>query len=348
MKKKLFIAIGVLAFVMSSCNPKSETKTSDHLVLAKNIEYDVTINNYRLLASCLEGGANWFYSSIDDIWFMNNLEPSVRVPFINLLFENALKGKLELLDLNNKPIDTTMFKKMLFYKDTLNLMRTDPPYDEFDTIIQKKICETADITALRFREEWTYNPKTMAIDKKVIAIAPIISPDKNNAENIFVKENGKPLFWIKFSKETPANTVLTKRITSTVAFFREDNVKALNMDSVLIEKYIATLLSKVKAGSITAYFPSDEMTNEIINTKDVNEIINGNEKDHVKITDIRFIEEWYFDPNTMYMQKKVVGIGLLAKDYDTEGRLRGYRSLFRIFFRDVWMPFDKKLDLAKK
>lgn len=348
MKKKLFIAIGVLAFIMTSCNPKGENKTSDHQVLAKNIEYDVTINNYQVLASCLEGGADYFYSSIDDLWFINNLEASVRMPFIDKLFENAFSGKLELFDVNDKAMDTTMFKKMMFYMDSVSYCRTEPPYDWYDTIIQKKICETADITVLRFREEWTYDPQSMAISKKVLAMAPIISPDKNNDEKTFVKENGKPLFWIKFSKEMPTNTVITKRILSNVSFFGKDDRNTLNVDSALVEKYLSELVNKIKTDSITAYSVSQGFTNEKISNKDFVETINGNAEENIKITDIRFIEEWSFDPNTMYLQKKVVGICPVFKDYDSERKFRGYRLFFRIFFNDVWMPFDEKLDLAKK
>ena len=300
------------------------------------------------MASCLEEGANYFYSSIDDIWYFNNLESSVRVPFIDQLFENAFKGKLELFDVNNKAMDTTMLKKMMIFQDTLHLMRTDPPYDTFDTIIKKKICEALDITAIRFREEWTYDPQSMAINKKVVAMAPIISLDKKNSGKTFVKGTGKPLFWIKFSKETPVNTVLTKRIISNVPFFGKDDTKALNMDSALIEKYITALISKLKSDSITAYVAFDKLSNKKLSSKDVSETLSGFAKENKKITDIRFLEEWTFDPNTMYLQKKVVGICPLIKEYDAKGGFRGYIILFWVYFNDVWMPFDKKLDLAKK
>lgn len=49
--------------------------------------------------------------------------------------------------------------------------------------------------------------------------------------------------------------------------------------------------------------------------------------DWTTITKIRFHEEWYFDPNKLRFEKKVLGIGMIVDTFNDEGVKTGERCL---------------------
>jgi len=65
------------------------------------------------------------------------------------------------------------------------------------------------------------------------------------------------------------------------------------------------------------------------------------------VSNIRFLEEWYFDPNTMAIIKKFVGVSPVSLAYDENNEFRGWRILFWSYFAPVWMPYNKTLELKK-
>jgi hypothetical protein len=361
LKKPIYFMIGSLLLIIVSCTPKGENKTT-RPVISKNIEYDVTINNFKMFSQ-------WGLAASTSLWYRNNMESSVRNEFLTLLFNKAKAGKLELYDMNDKRIDTNGLKEILSVMDTMTLARTSPPYKSYDTVVNN-IIQPEEITALRFREEWSYDPATMALMKKVLAFAPIrtlIKYDKDGKE-IYGKD--KPLFWVKWSKE-PANTkVLTHRIFYHVKYIgSEDFEKATFIDSIAIQKYMKLFLDKAYKDSITAYditsgpdFPTVPISGKDL-YKTMNRVDTIKQKDtkssqHTSVTvikheanatTIRFIEEWSFDPITMAIEKKVVGICPVEKCYEADGvTFKGYRPYFWVYFGDVWTPFDGKLELQKK
>ena len=52
------------------------------------------------------------------------------------------------------------------------------------------------------------------------------------------------------------------------------------------------------------------------------------------ITRFRFLEEWYFNNNTLEIEKKVLGIAPIVRKYDEHGDLRGYMPLFWVYLDD--------------
>lgn len=360
LKQIVSLTIGLLLLVFISCTPKGDDKTSRPL-LSKSIEYDVTINNFKVFSE-------WGLNTSGAFWYRNNLESSTRNAFMQLLFKNALAGKLELYDMNDKLIDTNRLKVLLLASvDSITATRTEPPYKEYDTVITKTI-HPEEITALRFREEWTYDPATMAIKKKVIAFAPIWTPITTDNDGKETYGKNKALFWVKWSKE-PANTkVLTKRIVSVTNYIGISSLeKATHADSIAIQKYMNLFLDKVFKDSIIAYdvFEGDLATSPV-NGKDLYKILNRTDtikqkrteppydtydtiiKSTANVNAIRFMEEWSFDPVIMAIEKKVVGICPVEMCYDENNEFKGYKPYFWVYFNDVWKPFDGKLELKKK
>lgn len=354
LKKFLFPFLGFLAILYAGCNPSGDDKTKNVTPLSESIEYDVSINNFKYMKL-------WGLVTSSPLWYRYNLEPSVRCAYLELLFEKALAGKLDLYDMNDKPMDTVALKKLLNSletQDTITLIRAYPPYEAYDTVVSTIFYPNM-VTSFRFREDWTYDPATLAISKKVLAMAPIRTPLTFDADGNEIYGTDKPMFWIKFSKE-PSNTkVLTKRImsnTSCVGF--RDVCMAKNADTIEIKKYFKTILDRIYNDSIEAYDPMAEpgfvqcSGKQWYNTLHRVDTIQIDNMDTMitkepNITDIRFFEEWSFDTTTMVIQKTVVGICLVERVFDTEGSFKGYRPYLYTYFKDVWTPFDGKLELIK-
>jgi hypothetical protein len=361
MKNKMrLVTIGMLLLILIGFAPKGNGQTVRQ-VLSKNIEYEVKINNFIMINALGLEESN-------HSWFRNNIEASARGAFLELLFKNAREGKLQLFDMNDKPADIRRLNELLFASaDTLRMTRAYPPYQEYDTTISKSI-PSEEITALRFREEWTYDPSTLAIKKKVLAYAPVWTPITFDKDQKEVYGESKPLFWVKWSKEPASTKILTKRILSAVLLkSAEAWDKADNIDSVAIQKYTNRLLDKVFKDSIDAYtLDMNDLADVPVNGKDLR--ANMNRYDTIRlqrsgssqqmydtviitkanITGIRFIEEWSFDPATMALTKKVVGVCPIEQCFDENGIFKGFRVYFTSYFSDVWMPLDGKLELNKK
>ena len=60
-----------------------------------------------------------------------------------------------------------------------------------------------------------------------------------------------------------------------------------------------------------------------------------------EISRIRFLEEWYLDPASLEIEKKVIGLCPMLESYGPDGNLRGYMPMF-------WVYFDPKYPDAFK
>lgn len=360
MKKTTIFCMAALMLLIFGCAPNSGKNKSEKKVLSKNIEYDVSINNYWMISQSA-------FEASNESWYVGNIETSSRKAFQELLFKNALSGKLNLTDLNNKSIDTNKLKDLISFTDTVTMTRLIPPFNNYDTLIKKMVPESW-VTGLRFRENWSYDPNTMAITKKVIAMAPLVSIvhyDNDGKETI---EESKALFWIIFPEKTKPATVLTKRIVSDLIFHHTFFSKDINVDSVAMDAYIQKFMNLVYSDSLKAYAcgcGASDFSDVPVSGKELKERLCGTDtiayatpqhkhgsydtiiKHDVPISMIRFLEEWTFDPATMAIDKKVVGICPVEICYDEIGEVKGNRPIFWVYFSDVWMPFGGKLELKK-
>ena len=349
----MYFVIWVLLLVFTSCNPKGGENKTKHQLLSKNIEYDVVINNYKM-----EQQMGWLLTDSYWDWYRSNLEGSVRSGYMDLLWKNALAGKLELCDMNDKKIDTTELKKILTVTDSVQIFMGNKL---IDTVL-KKIIDPAEITILRFREEWTFDHSTMAITKKVLAMAPIQTSVIYDKSGKVSYGEDKALFWIKFSKEPTNTKVLTKRIMTNTAYYNTNSVTyTKNADTSEIRKYTDVLLNRAYKDSIDVYDPISFMAEkqEQESGKELYRVLtkidtvksNGNNTVISRkpyFNAIRFLEEWNFDPNTMAIQKTVVGLCPVVMLYESDGvTFKGYQPCFWVYFKDIWAPFDGKMELKK-
>ncbi len=57
--------------------------------------------------------------------------------------------------------------------DTQKLMRPDPPYDEYDTLITKEF-NRDDVVSYRIKEEWYFDKQRSVMEVRIIGIAPMV------------------------------------------------------------------------------------------------------------------------------------------------------------------------------
>ena len=166
-----------LMFLFYSCNQKNDRT---HRLITERIQYDVDIKS----------------PDPDFDWWVQNIEGSKREQFVKGIIERAYSGEVDIYDyyFNNKLSAEEV--RMIGYKcDTLTFQRSDPPYDLYDTIVEKKL-DLRDITRIRFLEEWTLDEKTMEIHKRVIGLAPLARNYNESGEF----RGFMPLFWFYFDE----------------------------------------------------------------------------------------------------------------------------------------------------
>lgn len=344
MKMKLLIgsAFG-LALFLAGCTGSDGSKENQLVPLSKNIEYNVSISSQYFFRHDP-------YSSAS-AWDRYNIEASSRITYLKMLLEKAESDALKLTTMDGKPIESADLSDYFYTDDTVTYTRDHAPFDNYDTVIRAKKFGPENIINLRFKEDWSYNPRTFAVTKKIIAVAPLVSNitwnDETKTEEI--EYPGKPAFWINFDeKSTPTHT-LTNRIITNVPFRNEQLGYVKNQDSVALSKYFELLIQALSKDSLSCYVNSDtDIFDSLVSVKDFNNMVEKTSVSFKNIGNIRFMEEWTFDITTMALAKKVVGVCAIEESYDeVTGEFRGYRPLFFVYFDDVWAPFTKKLALKK-
>jgi hypothetical protein len=169
-------AIILVLTIISSCSVHS----SGNEILTSKIQYDVPVSNND--------------PQLD--WWINNIEGSRREPFLKRIMEAAEKGQVKVFDYFNNPMTPAQVQSA--GTDTIyqTLLRTSPPYEEYDTIIISSV-SYRDIVKIRFMEEWKWNPSSLEIHKKVLAIGPVLQKE------IAGEKFNQLLFWIALDEQFP-------------------------------------------------------------------------------------------------------------------------------------------------
>lgn len=343
MKFVLGAALG-LALGLAGCTGGNEAKEKQPVPLSKNIEYNVSISNQEYNRYDIYTGAA--------SWCNNNIEASARLAYLKMLLDKAEKGALKLTDMGGHPIDSSKIADFFYQYDSTTLNRTFPPYDPFDTIVRTKRITPENVLGLRFKENWTYDPVTLAVTKKIIAMAPIVMKIEWNEEEKreVASYPGTPAFWINFDEKSTPSHILTNRIVYNVAFTQAENDFVQNLDSVAVGKYFDQMFLLLSNDSLHCYTYKDTpfLYDSLIPDGGFKKIMKEGVFDFKKINVIRFMEEWTFDITTMAITKKVVGVCPVEKCYNpVTGEFRGYRPTVYVYFDDVWKPFSQKLIVKK-
>jgi hypothetical protein len=176
--KNILWLVAILSLAaLAACNLQSRKQQT----LTEKIQYDVPVNNND--------------PQLD--WWVNNIEGSKREPFLKRILEAADKGEVRVFDYFNRPLTPLQVKAQCIDTIYRTLLREYPPYEEYDTLTIDAV-SYQDITKIRFLEEWTWEPGKVNIEKKVLAIGPVVQREVAG-ENF-----NQLLFWIYLDKRYPA------------------------------------------------------------------------------------------------------------------------------------------------
>jgi hypothetical protein len=148
----------ILVFTFG-CRPGAEDRITEKII------YDVQIKNTGPNAD----------------WWQNNLPGPARDKLVKLLMDGAKSVDIVVCDERGIPLSPGETAGIGVEIVNMTFQRPNPPYDYFDTIVRSEI-NYHDITRIRFLEEWYFNDRHNLIEKKVIAIAPVVEnygPDGN-------------------------------------------------------------------------------------------------------------------------------------------------------------------------
>lgn len=175
-KYYLFISI-VFLIALTACSGNSYKQE----ILTERIQYDVPV---------ISGDPQ-----LD--WWINNIEGSKRDPFLQRIIQAAEKGEVRVFDYFNNPLTSEQI--LSIGSDTIyqTLLRNYPPYEEYDTMIVRSI-SYRDIIKIRFMEEWSWNPESLEMEKKVLGLGPVIQKE------IAGESFNQLLFWIYLDERFPA------------------------------------------------------------------------------------------------------------------------------------------------
>jgi len=178
MKFQVLIIFGILHLLLlvAAC----ERSDGNRQVVAEKIQYDVPVVSED--------------PRLD--WWINNIEGSKREPFLKRIMEAAEKGEIRAYDYFGEPL--TPEEVVAQGSDTiyLTLTRSYEPYEEYDTILVRSV-SYRDISKIRFLEEWSWDPKTLQIEKKVVGLGPVLMREM---EGLLYNQL---LFWVYFDEKYP-------------------------------------------------------------------------------------------------------------------------------------------------
>ena len=95
------------------------------------------------------------------------------------------------------------------------------------------------------------------------------------------------------------------------------------------EKLVDEVYKAIYAGKVKAY---DYYTDDPMSVKQVKEIEKQAESDGAEVAKVQFLEDWFFDPVTFNLYKKVHFIMLAYELLDENGKVRSYKAAFYVPF----------------
>jgi len=163
---------------------KQDTSISEDNIhpISERIQYDINIQS----------------PNTNNGWWKDNIETSKRVQFIDFLLNCAFSGKFKTYDYFNERVQAQKLKDEYYWSENITLLRSNPPYDKYDSIINHSI-DKSQVTRLRFMEEWYIEDNSLSIIKKVKGICPIIKRYREDGEF----KGFMPMFWIYTDKKYP-------------------------------------------------------------------------------------------------------------------------------------------------
>jgi gliding motility associated protien GldN len=150
--------------------------------------------------------------------------------------------------------------------DTQRLMRADPPYDEYDTVIAKDF-NYDDVVAFRVKEEWFFDKQRSVMEVRIIGIAPLIYA-KDEQGNVREGNVRIPICWFYYPE-------CRKLLAGAETFNRQNDAERRTFDDIFQKRLFNSYIYKeanvydrtigdYKTGIATLY-ESEKIKSEIAN-----------------------------------------------------------------------------------
>ena len=331
--KLVFVFMAVLSMWLSAC--------SQERLLSMRIVYEVPIMQAKVGSSQVRDSVVYDYLVDKRFWWQT-------IDFVNA----AAKDK-KLFFLNNKGdslnYDTVMCALTTAFGKVYGRTCTK---EEVQRLIEEEV------RAIKFEEQWFYNPESMLIEKKVLAFCPVIRKDTvvlQEEELQTVETFRFELGWIKpkgdvISRDT---LVLARNIEFTMPIYNPQPYHW--WDSHLEAEYsipfLERLIARAEAGEVKAYenpSASEELLRtDVLKRQQFNMLerltvadTEGNvkERDTVvkalygseNIDHFRFGEEWCFDKVNLNFIKRTNYFTPMVSIFGKQGDFRGLYPLYYI------------------
>ena len=146
----ILVVLGSILF-MSGCRSRSGG------LITEKIVYDVSIRN----------------TDASSDWWRDNLPGPAREHLVEWLMDGVKTGVLTPCEEDGMPMEGEDVENIGTELLHATFQRPDPPYESYDTTIRSEL-NYRDITRIRFMEQWYYDRQNTLIEKKVVAMAPVV------------------------------------------------------------------------------------------------------------------------------------------------------------------------------
>lgn len=331
--KQVFVFMAVLSMWLSAY--------SQERLLSMRIIYEVPIMQAKVGSSQLRDSVIYNYLVDKRFWWQT-------IDFVNA----AAKDK-KLFFLNDKGdslnYDTVMCALTTAFGKVYGRTCTK---EEVQRLIEEEV------RAIKFEEQWFYNPENMLIEKKVLAFCPVIRKDTVvlQGEELQTAEAFRfELGWIKpkgdvISRDT---LVLARNIEFTMPIYNPQPYHwwASHLEAEYSIPFLERLIARTESGEVKAY-ENPSASEELLRTDvlkrrqfDILERLtvadtegNVKERDTVikalygseNIDHFRFGEEWYFDKVNLNLIKRTNYFAPMVSIFGKQGDFRGLYPLYYI------------------
>ncbi|MEO0311525.1 MAG: hypothetical protein RIQ89_1182, partial [Bacteroidota bacterium] len=186
------------------------------------------------------------------IWRVIDLKEKINLPFyypltgtlkdrkslIDVILDACEEGSLTAYTTEEflTPLTSEEFKKIGGAGiDSMKMMRSDPPYDEYDTVIVRTFSRDK-VIAYRLKEEWFFDRQRSVLDCRIIGISPMMyAVDENGnlrPDNIKVS-----LFWIYYPEAR-------KLFANAETFNRQNDAERRSFDDIFQKRMFSSTIYK--------------------------------------------------------------------------------------------------------
>jgi len=150
--------------------------------------------------------------------------------------------------------------------DTMKMMRPDPPYDEYDTIIAREFSRDK-VAGYRIKEDWFFDKQRSVMEVRIIGLSPLVFAVDENGN---VREGNQriSLFWIYYPEAR-------KLFANAETFNRSNDSERRSFDDIFQKRLFSSYIYKesnvydrriedYKSG-LNALLESEKIKDEITN-----------------------------------------------------------------------------------